>query len=672
MRAFNCPLAGALTTFLSVISLSAYAQYSWNDVAGVTSAGMSVTLTDTNTGLNVSGGVQIDKPVTVGTLDFGPGNVTLMGASITFDPGKGAGGNLFAGNGGEIDSTVSVVKKLEIDSWGSPLTISGAINGTSNSLLGLSGMAGAIDPVGAIGGSSPDNTAGGTISGAITGSISVVKFSDDTWTLRGANSYSGVTMMAGGTLDGIGGIGSSTVNLFGGTLRVHGNISNDINFNGGFLDVAAPGDVTLGGQWQSFNPAVANGGNDITFHGGGTKLVTPSNWNYGGNYSGVSDAFTVTADPGSAVSFGSASSNLPIPNGVNLHVIGAPAQIFLDSKTTGIGSSLIVVHADAGITGGSIIANSVTDATITAPTVHLDKIASDFHVQINGNLVLNGNSQVQVNAVGSNSTVDISGTAALEGTLSLGAFDGSPIGTQITAMTFSSRTGDFSDYRGFRLGDIVLNPSFTRSALVLTVAARDTGTTAPLQPINPGDSGGFAQGDTYAGLISTSALSNFTVATLIGGVASTNRSVTISFNPAEFYAPPDNGQLASDVTVVQGTQTDKFVLQIDYNEASLAAGQKATDLFLAWLNSDGQWVNAVAGNSDGGAHQEKFIGAYDPANDFVLGDFGVDPINQRVWAVIDHNSEFAAAGVITDVPEPAALAFGVLGAAMVLIRCRRK
>jgi len=53
----------------------------------------------------------------------------------------------------------------------------------------------------------------------------------------------------------------------------------------------------------------------------------------------------------------------------------------------------------------------------------------------------------------------------------------------------------------------------------------------------------------------------------------------------------------------------------------------------------------------------------------------VDTINDRVWAVIDHNSEFAAAGPAA-VPEPEALSLVGMGAALLIFggakRRRRK
>jgi hypothetical protein len=48
---------------------------------------------------------------------------------------------------------------------------------------------------------------------------------------------------------------------------------------------------------------------------------------------------------------------------------------------------------------------------------------------------------------------------------------------------------------------------------------------------------------------------------------------------------------------------------------------------------------------------------------FTLGNYGVDTANNVVWAVINHNSEFA-------VPEPATIA--LLGLGFAVLFCRKK
>ena len=89
------------------------------------------------------------------------------------------------------------------------------------------------------------------------------------------------------------------------------------------------------------------------------------------------------------------------------------------------------------------------------------------------------------------------------------------------------------------------------------------------------------------------------------------------------------------------------------NEAVRAA---AGQIYLAWLNPNTDtWQNAIDGNIGtnlGGFH----LGAW-PTGDMKLGDWGVNTANDTVWAVLNHNSDFAA------VPEPST--FALLGVGFV-------
>jgi hypothetical protein len=89
-------------------------------------------------------------------------------------------------------------------------------------------------------------------------------------------------------------------------------------------------------------------------------------------------------------------------------------------------------------------------------------------------------------------------------------------------------------------------------------------------------------------------------------------------------------------------------------------------IYLAWLDpGDGQWENAVQGNV--GSSQLPVVGCQLgpwPGNDMTVGDWGVNTSNHAVWAVLDHNSQFAV------VPEPGTLALLVAAAVVVVVSCR--
>lgn len=163
-------------------------------------------------------------------------------------------------------------------------------------------------------------------------------------------------------------------------------------------------------------------------------------------------------------------------------------------------------------------------------------------------------------------------------------------------------------------------------------------------------------GESLAGLGIDSATGRGTVAAIEAGTAASGRSVAMSF-----AAAPGDGFFASDVLTLTGTAGDPIVLSLTYDPAALAE-LAAESLFVGWLDTRSEsptadaWINAVLGNS---ANLVSLEAAYSGSwSDYqtafsvtspaaALGAWGVDTDTGTVWAVVDHNSQFAA------VPEPA-------------------
>jgi hypothetical protein len=87
-------------------------------------------------------------------------------------------------------------------------------------------------------------------------------------------------------------------------------------------------------------------------------------------------------------------------------------------------------------------------------------------------------------------------------------------------------------------------------------------------------------------------------------------------------------------------QTDVFTLSLSYDHDSVNHEELKRGLFgMVTKDIQGNWVNAVDNNFGG---TKKFV--YGPwLSGDELGTYGIDPLTHTVWAVINHNSDFAAA-----------------------------
>jgi len=167
-------------------------------------------------------------------------------------------------------------------------------------------------------------------------------------------------------------------------------------------------------------------------------------------------------------------------------------------------------------------------------------------------------------------------------------------------------------------------------------------------------------------------------------------------NPSKFGAYSDIVEISgmSGSTPGSGgsnhTQTNKYVLQMSFQASDLAATAAATGktvaqlaadgfIYLGWLDTKGTastaddlWRNAVEGNFTGIPFQgHGFVDTFanykagtlsvnhiaKTGGTTVVGDWGVDLTTNTVWAVLDHNSQFAV------LPEPSSIA--ILGAGLV-------
>ena len=171
------------------------------------------------------------------------------------------------------------------------------------------------------------------------------------------------------------------------------------------------------------------------------------------------------------------------------------------------------------------------------------------------------------------------------------------------------------------------------------------------------DSATLNTSDSYHKTIGVNKLT--TAATLIDGSSPTSQTVTMAVTTNPDEGGPPTASLATDVVALEFSNSSGLqVLQFTYLEAALPGGVQEADLRLLTFDIGAdEWVEAIAGNSDGGVGSAFYNGSYadylasvgggvlDPDD---LSTYGIDTTNNMVWAVLDHATDFAV-GVLEDV-----------------------
>jgi autotransporter-associated beta strand protein len=443
--------------------------------------------------------------------------------------------------------------------------------------------------------------------------------------------------------------------------------SNHASQKGGDISLDAVGAVTVDTIRSGGGGGVARAGSpgNITVSSGTSISITSI---YANSASGSSPAITLTAP---VINLGASGTT---------RVVAADIEgtLYLQ-KPAGTGAANISISGTITGSGALEIDAGTGTASLNAPTSNTGEtrmisgtLAAHGNSLANSDLVLTGSSgltpgvatpggyvAVKTLTTGTDTSLNFTltsgtvydqirttGSATLGGIFSLQLKTGfiPNIGTSFEVMKYGQYTGDFSSYEGLRLSDRVLVPEFTGTDMILMTSAIATGASQPLLTV---PSGGIAvsAGGYYDGLITTSATPNLiNAATIIGGTASHARTVTMQLLSTGTSGSLPGGGLGGNILDLKGTGTDKYVLQIDYNEqVVLAALGKESNLFISWSDGVFQFVNTVWGNTNLPGeinNPTKKIGAYNPATDFHLGYWGIDTVNNRLWAVIDHNSTF--------------------------------
>ena len=162
-------------------------------------------------------------------------------------------------------------------------------------------------------------------------------------------------------------------------------------------------------------------------------------------------------------------------------------------------------------------------------------------------------------------------------------------------------------------------------------------------------------GQSYGGVRIRSDQGSGLTARLRGGLASVDQAVDLSFVSKTNLPTAGLFTPFGDVLSLSGMNGELFVLELSYTDGDLASAgiQDESRLVIQWLDPfDKVMKNAVLGNTPfpGG---KSFFGTnyatYLQSQNGVpnLGDYGNSPQDNTIWAVLNHNSLFAAAAPVT-------------------------
>jgi hypothetical protein len=170
------------------------------------------------------------------------------------------------------------------------------------------------------------------------------------------------------------------------------------------------------------------------------------------------------------------------------------------------------------------------------------------------------------------------------------------------------------------------------------------------------------------GLARASTAGGTTLGTLLAG----STDVAASLNPSISWLA-QTAATSSDILRLTNTGGTAQVLTLTY--ASGLAPAAAQDAYLGWFDPGSDaWVNAIVGNSGGtgtffaGSWSDYLSNNPTATPSSALGVYGHDAENSTVWAVVNHNSDFA----VIVVPEPGTLAMAVFGVAAGIVGLGRR
>jgi autotransporter-associated beta strand protein len=476
--------------------------------------------------------------------------------------------------------------------------------------------------------------------------------------LGGAISYTGATTISDGTLrvnSGANTLYTSTSEFFmsGGSLIVVAGASQNIAKN--FTFSSASGSI------YTFDniPAAAN--HQLS---GLMTVDSGANFNIRARNAGAFVNFDVT---GQITGAGNFIVSNAAADGIDAAVRISSTLNNYGGTTTISGGRLVLGNSEVIPNGSTVTMNLVgTDRRATLDLNGKSETIAGLSSTSNTSLIFNNSGAgTSVLTVGSsNATASFAGIIQNDGGTVGGTVALTKIGTgtqTLTSLSLNTYTGDTTVSGGILDVDGSLANNGANKVFIAKDANDDFTGSPELQRA-------FAASTSLAGIGATEVGGLGTVASLIAGSTTSATSIDMAFRGRNnAIVAGETSLLSSDVLKLEGLDGVVFVLQMSYDPAAaLANSQAETTLKLGYLNTNtNSWMNAIDGNH-GTNTGSFFLGSYlDAGNPTALGSYGVDIVNNVVWAVLDHNSFFAV------IPTPGALPAGLMLMGLVAATKRR-
>ncbi len=490
-----------------------------------------------------------------------------------------------------------------------------------------------------------------TVTLPLQGAFDVVHEAGDTTFLAGSGGYSGATTVSGGSVKYLSidsfGLGNVTVTGPNSTLKVNSgrleigilhadpdaNTSTRLTIaNGGKVDIRGGVDAgsTRTSEWGGPTKYV---GTTITIDGAGSELNTGRLRLVGGpttNSTHDESGATLTLSNGGKVTL-NATSNNPL---INLGIPSSNPDVKLGFERIGVINIGGEINNATGIPSAAVGAGIISTSSLLPVLIWAQEGSRGV---------------VNFNHTESTYLFD----PALQGNIAINHFAG------VTHLT--SALNDISGEVRITGGDLHLDNGATLGSGIITIG---TGSRFYNHGALLANEIVWAGGEYIQSFVNVSTIEGFTVksdaptasnvtATFLDGSTPGASEVTVSFGPS---TGPENPFLLGETLNISGLDETPFVLQ-------LTSASIHDESFLAWLNDEGEWVNATQGNygDNLGAIDSPSLLSYNDfkssfGDDFILSDhlgaWGRD--GNSVWAILNHNSEFAYM-----VPEPTG--YGVIG-----------